>query len=184
MLIAAATYACGKPFNVKPRADLPPANYAAKASANSVEVQAQAMTDEDFVYSTFDANLISAGILPVRIKLTNSSAENLDLESARFEVRAGGRSFKASKADAAFKRLVSYYEISAYSKSGYKESSSDFSGHALDTKTPLAAGQSRQGLLFFLMPNEVARSAGLTLLIDKLGSKQSASRAPVELKLN
>ena len=184
MLMAAVSLACGKPFNVKPRTSLPPAHYAAKASTNSVEVQAQAITDEDVVYTTFDANLISAGILPVRIMLTNSGAENLDLERARFEARAGGRSFKAAKADAAFKRLVSYYEISAYSKSGYKESKDDFTGHALDAKTPLAPGASRQGLLFFLMPGEMARGAGLTLSISRLGPKQSASPAPVELKLD
>ncbi|MEK6325824.1 MAG: hypothetical protein AABN33_29655 [Acidobacteriota bacterium] len=143
------------------------------------------LTDEDFLYDTFDANLISAGILPVRVMLANSAAESVDLKDARFEVRSqAGRSFRASKADQAFKRLISYYGISVYNKAGYKESKNDFAEYALDTKTALAAAESRQGFLFFLMPSEVARGAGLVLLVSRLGSKQSVNQTAVELKLN
>lgn len=185
LLMAVAWHGCGKPFNVKSRTALPPANYSAKAAVESVGVQAQVLTDEDFLYDTFDANLIGAGILPVRVMLVNSGAQSVDLNDARFEVRSQtGPSFRASKADRAFKRLISYYEISTYSKSGYKESKGDFSGHALDTKTPLAAGQARQGLLFFLMPSEGARGHGLVLVVSRLGSKQSGNQTAVELKLN
>jgi hypothetical protein len=173
---------CGKPFNVKRQPDLPPANYVAKGSFDVISIQAQAIFDEDLLYDTFDANLIVAGILPVRAMLTNSGEHSVDVQKARFEIREpSGRNFKAVSARDAFKRLISYYEISAYNKSGYKESLNDFTEFGLDTKTPLANGQSRQGVLFFLVPNETSRQAGLMLVVSKLDPRQSGA---VELKLN
>src|SRR5216683_2333684 len=79
-LVAVAAFGCGKPFNVKTQPDLPPANYSNSATADNISVQAKALTDEDFLYDTFDANLLLAGILPVRIMLTSSGAENVDLK--------------------------------------------------------------------------------------------------------
>ena len=181
LLLASAQFGCGRPFSVKTQPNLPPASYAAKATVDSVAVEAQAITDEDFLYETFDANLISAGVLPVRVMVTNSGSEALDLKSARFEIEARAK-FKAVEARKAFKRLISYYEIKAYSKSGYTESLEAFAAFALDVATPLGAGQSRQGLVFFLASSEAARQKGLTMTIGKLNSKQSG--AGVSLKLN
>ena len=169
---------------MKTQPSLPAASYAAKATVDSVAVEAQAVTDEDFLYETFDANLISAGVLPVRMMLTNSGAETVDFKSARFEVQSKTGRFKAVNARKAFKRLISYYGISAYSKSGYKESIEAFAAYALDVVTPLAGGQSRQGLMFFLAPSEAARQTGLTMIVGKLNSKQPGSGSRVELKLN
>jgi hypothetical protein len=159
-------------------------NYAAKASADGVGVQAQAITDEDFLYDNFDANLISAGVLAVRVMLTNPAGHAVDLQKARFEVRAPGHRFQHAGTRQAFKRLISYYEISLYSKSGYKRSLEDFSAYALDVKMPLAAGQSRQGLVFFLTTSESARGVGLMLVVSGLSSNASRERGAVELKLN
>jgi hypothetical protein len=184
LLFAAAACGCGRPFNVNTQPTLPPASYAAKATVDSVAVEAQAITDEDFLYDNFDANLISAGVLPVRVMLTNSAGEAIDLKSARFEIEAHAGRFKAVNARKAFKRLISYYGISAYSKSGYNESLDAFAAYAFDVATPLAGGQSRQGLLFFLVPGEAAREAGLTMVIGKLSSKQPGGRTGVALKLN
>jgi hypothetical protein len=173
---------CGKPFNVKRQPDLPPANYVAKAAVDVLSIQAQAITDEDLLYDTFDANLIVAGVLPVRTMLTNSGAQPIDVQKARFEIRApSGRSFKSVKPRDAFKRLVAYYEISAYNKAGYKESLNDFTEFGFNTSTPLGAGKSREGVLFFLIPNETSSKAGLMLVVSKLDSRQSGA---VELNLN
>ncbi len=169
---------------MKTQPTMPAATYAAKGTLDGVAVEAQAITDEDFLYDTFDANLISAGVLPVRVMLTNSSAEAAALMSARFEVQAHAGRFKAVDARRAFKRLISYYGISVYSKSGYKESLEAFSAYALDLTTPLAGSQSRQGLVFILMPGEAARETGLTMVIGKLNSRQPGSKTGVELKLN
>lgn len=182
--LAAAAIGCGRPFNVKTQPTLPPANYAAKASLDGIAVEAHAITDEDFLYDTFDANLISAGVLPVRVMLTNPGGEAVDCKNARFEIEAQSRRFKAADARKAFKRLISYYGISVYSKSGYNESLEAFASYALDVGTPLGGAQSRQGLVFFLVPAEAARQAGLSLVIGRLNSKQSDGRAAVALKLN
>lgn len=182
VLFALLAFGCGRPFNVKRHVDLPAPDHAAKATFGSIAVEAQAITDEDLLYDTFDANLISAGVLPVRVRLTNSGAEIIDLRRARFEVQARAGRFKAVNASKAFKRLISYYGISVYRKSGYKESLEAFAAYALDVITPLGEGESRQGLVFVLMPVEAARETGLTLAIAKLGSK--AGGASVELKLN
>jgi len=173
---------CSKPFNVKTKTDLGPANYAASSTTDNISIQAQAIKDEDLLYETFDANLISAGVLPVRVMLTNSSAEPVDLQKARFEIRQpDGHGFKAVDERTAFKRLISYYEIKAYNKDGYKESLGTFSEYGVDLKTPLEPGQSRHGLMFFLATRGAARGAGLTLVVSRLGSK---SGGPVELKLD
>lgn len=173
---------CGKPFNVK-QPNLPPATYTGKVSRANVDVQAQAITDEDFLYDNFDANLIAARVLPVRVMLTNSANQDADLKRARFEIRPPqGRAAPAVDAREAFKRLISYYEIKAYNKSGYKKSLEAFSSYALDVKSPLAAGQSRQGLVFFVIPGESSRALGLTLRITRLSSRESQDA--VELKLN
>ena len=184
LVLAAVFGGCGRPFNVKTQPGLPPARYAAEATVDAVRVQAQAITDEDFLYDTFDANLIAAGVFPVRVMLTNSGDENIDLRRARFEVRAGGRSFKSANAKKGFKQLISYYGISAYSKAGYRESLEAFSAYALDVATPLAGRQTRQGLVFVLMPQDAARAPGLTLVISKLSEKQSNDHDSVTLKLN
>lgn len=182
LLLAAAQLGCGRPFNVNTQPSEQPARYASKATVGGLAVEAQAVTDEDFLYDTFDANLIMAGVLPVRVMLTNSGGEAVDLKRARFEIEASGKRFKAVDARKAFKRLISYYGISVYSKAGYAESLEAFSNFALDAKTPLVAGQSRHGLVFFRTPSETARQTGLTMTIGKLNSK--GSDAGVSLKLN
>lgn len=180
--------ACGgKPFKVKPRPDVPQAQITdgARAESNGVVLLAKAITDEDFLYETFDANLILAGVLPVRVKLTNNGENSLDLKKAKFEIKnASGSRFEATDAEHAFKQLISYYGVSIYSKPGYKESKQDFSSYALDLEAPLDVGQSRQGIIFFRVPDGVAREAGLILFARRLDSRQPKSDAGIELKLN
>src|SRR5258705_5552165 len=126
LLLAPVQFGCGRPFSVKTQPNLPPASYAAKATVDSVAVEAQAITDEDFLYDTFDANLISAGVLPVRVMLTNSGGQALDLKSAHFEIEARTGKFKAAEARKAFKQVISYYEIKPNSQAGYAESPAAF----------------------------------------------------------
>lgn len=174
---------CGRPFNVKTASVPAVASYASKATLDSVSVEAEAVTDEDYLYDNFDANLISAGVIPVRVRLTNASTESLVEKDARFELEAQNKRYKAVEPKKAFKRLISYYGVSAYSKAGYRESLDAFGSHALDLVTPLPAGESRQGLVFFLLPVDSARQTGLTLFVDKLGAKPG-NGSPTALKLN
>jgi hypothetical protein len=173
-----------KPFKIREGATMPPPTFDARAEYGPVTIQAEAVTDEDSLYDTFDANLILAGVLPIGVLITNSGQEPLELKKARFEIRAGdGRGFKSTDAKRAFKRLLSYYEISTYSKSGYKESQEDFLSYSLDTSKPLAPAESREGMLFFLIPGEVVKGASITLVVSKLDSKQSKNNGSIELKL-
>jgi hypothetical protein len=183
LLVAAGAFGCGRPFNVKTQPTLPPASYAAKANIGEIALEANAVTDEDFLYDTFDANLIAAGVLPIRVMLTNSGGEAVKVRDARFEIETRSRRFKSADPRKAFKRLISYYGISVYSKAGYRESLEAFASHALDVTTQLAGAESRQGLMFFLVPADAARETGLTLVISKLRSSGSGSRA-VSLTLN
>ena len=185
MLIALLSACGGKPFNVKSKPDLPAKEPGAGAAAGNLTLQAEAVTDEDFLYETFDANLILAGVLPVRVSVSSREQEPVDLSKAKFEVKtSGGRNYKAISASSAFKRVISYYGITTYSKEGYKESQSDFASYALDLREPLAAGASRQGMIFFKVPDDVARTIGLTLVARNLNRKLPKSESQVEIKLN
>jgi hypothetical protein len=184
-LVAIALLAgcAAKPFNVKPRPSPTKTDYRASGQIDGVGIQAEAITDEDYLYETFDANLIQAGVYPVRIRVTNNSAEALELKRAKFGIRSGaGKPFRVAEARRAYKRLISYYELSLYSKDGYKRSLSDFESHELDINAPLGPGDSRDGILFFLVPAEVALEGGLTLEAVRL-SKQATRDSTLELKL-
>src|SRR5215467_1391809 len=71
----------GRPFHVKSHTALPQVTYTARVQADGVEIQANAITDEDFLYNTFDANLILAGLLPVRLMITNTGENPLNLKA-------------------------------------------------------------------------------------------------------
>jgi hypothetical protein len=173
----------GKPFNVKTEVALPAIANAPAAESPAVRVQAAAVRDEDYLVSTFDANLILAGVLPINMTITNRAAQPLDLRKARFELRApDGHAYKAADANRAFKRLIQYYGISTYSKGAYKQSREDFAAYALDATRPLAMGESRQGMLFFILPDRAIQAAGLKLIGVRLDA--GAPKEAVELQLD
>ncbi|MEN3333206.1 MAG: hypothetical protein V7641_2571 [Blastocatellia bacterium] len=173
----------GKPFEVKTQVALPAITNAPVGETPGIRMQAAAVRDEDFLLATFDANLILAGILPVNLTITNRTAQPLDLRKARFTVRAiDGHAYQAAEAKRAFKRLIKYYEISTYSKPAYKESQEDFAAYAFDATRPLAIGESRQGMLFFIVPDGVVQAQGLKLIGARLDANQS--RSAIELQLN
>ena len=120
----------------------------------------------------------------MRLKLTNPGGEPVDLSRAKLEIRAAGKSFKMLQPRSAYSRLISFYGITTYSKEGYNDSRDDFVSHSIDFKAPLAAGESRTGLIFFAVPGDVARASGLTLRAQRLNRESAGSKEAVELKLN
>ena len=184
MVVAGLIAGCGgKPFNVKPRPSLSKTDYRASGKVNGVGIQADAITDEDYLFEVFDANLIQAGVYPVRIRMTNNGAGGLELKRVKFGLRSpAGKLFRLSEARRAYKRLISYYELSLYSKDGYKRSLSDFTSYAFDTVSPLGPGESRDGILFFLLPAETAHEGGLSLEAERLNSKLADSSLALKLK--
>jgi hypothetical protein len=181
--------ACGKPFNVKPKPTVkdikPDASVTLKAEgeANGMKIQAEAITDEDYIYDAFDANIIMAGVLPVRLQLTNGGAEKAGLRNARFEIFAQNKIYKLIDSHKAYKKLMSYYAISIYNKNGYKVSREDFDTHALELKKELAPGESREGLIYFAIPNEIIKGGDLKLLTRRLGAGRVKDDARMELLL-
>ena len=174
----------GKPFNVKPRPSLGKTEFRASGEIDGVGIQAEALTDEDYLFEIFDANLIQAGVYPVHIRMTNNGTGSLELKRAKFGVKsAAGKRFRVSEPRRTYKHLISYYELSLYSKDGYKRSLSDFTSYAFDTRAPLAPGESRVGILFFLLPSETAREGELTLEATRLNSKHAGTDSSLELKL-
>ena len=115
-----------KPFNVKSRLASPPASFTARAAVGSIMLQAAVIRDEDYMQTTFDANLILAGILPVKLVLQNGGSVPVRLKSMRFSLSAGGQRLEPMEPRDAFKRLMGYYRIRVYSVDGYKASLSDF----------------------------------------------------------
>lgn len=184
VLLAFIASSC-KPFKVKPRIEVPRAANEARAEANGVAFSASVVRDEDWLNDTFDANLILAGIVPVRVELKNARQTPLELHKAKFELKtADGRTYRSVDAGSAFKRALTYYELSAWSKALYKESRADFASYALDTKKPVAPEQSRQGLIYFLLPARSPVTNGFTLAVNGLNTKNSKAHDEVRLKLD
>jgi hypothetical protein len=182
MLLASLLSGCGRPFNIKPRPSGPRVNYRAQGEIGGVSIKAETITDEDYLFDNFDANLILAGVYPVSVMVTNNASEVLELKRTKFEIQsAAGERFGVFDARRAYKRLISYYEISLYSKNGYKRSLDDFSSHVFDLKSPLRPGESREGILFFGVPAEAAAGGVFTLVGSRIGRGQTGS---LELKLN
>jgi hypothetical protein len=175
---------CGRPFKIKTSVRLPDAGPSAQAQAGGLTLQATAITDEDVLYDVFDANLVRAGILPVRVRVSNGSGEPVALSALRFELQplAGG---KASRLDArrAYKRLISYYDVSAYNIAGNRESRADFESHELQTGQPLAAGETREGLIFFVFGETRAPAAAAKDSTLRISGGRFGKGKPVELKL-
>ena len=176
---------CGKPFNVKTAPEMRDRAFAGRAASSGVSLQAAAITDEDFLYDTFDANLIMACLLPVRVKVSNESTSPLSLRSAKFELRqSGAGGTRPVAARRAFKRLVLFYGVTAYHIRGYKQSEQDFSSHALDVVSPLGAGESREGLLFFPVRAEFDKATPLSLVVRGIRMGQEKGNIRFELKLD
>lgn len=184
VLLTAISQGC-KPFNVKPRIDLRGNAKEVQAQAGGLVISASVVRDEDWLTDTFDANLILAGIVPIRLQVKNAGQVPIDLSKVKFELRtAGGRNFGSVNSDRAFKQALSYYEISAWSKALYKESRADFASYGLDTKTPAANGESRTGLIYFLVPGEGARGRGFTLVVSKIPNTEAKGEGRAEMKLD
>jgi hypothetical protein len=181
--------ACGKPFNVKPKPTVKDATpnakvtWKAEGESKGVTIQAAVITDEDYLYDTFEANLLLADVLPIHLKLTNTGAEAAELRQSKLEIKAQNKNYKMLDSHKAYKRLMSYYGITIYNKHGHKESRADFDTHAFDLKKPLAAGESREGLIYFSVPNEIIKSGNLNLLARKLSAGRAKDDSPVELNL-
>ncbi|HKF58253.1 MAG TPA: hypothetical protein VKJ45_22615 [Blastocatellia bacterium] len=155
-----------KPFNVRPRPASPLGDVTARSDAGPLEVKAGAIRDEDCQYATFDANLILAGVLPVKVDICNRSSQPVNLKKAKFLL---GNEQEPMGPRRAFKRLMTYYKIRLYNPEGYKTSLADFASYGFDQATPLPPGQLRWGILFFEDRPDLKRGHASILLVKGLG---------------
>jgi hypothetical protein len=170
----------GSLYKVKPVVEAPVTEAAGSGSAGGIQVRAVPLLTDEENQELFEANLPLAGLLPVRVEISNEGTVEVALERARFRLRdADGREWQARSAKQAVSRILTANGVYFYNPHSRKSFEEAVSAHALDTKTPLAPSQRRRGLIFFQTPKKepVESPRAFTLTIEKLPQ-------PVEVRLN
>lgn len=173
--------ACGGSlYKVSPRVEAPISEKAKEARGGGITLRAVPLLTDEESQQLFEANLPLGGLLPIRVEIRNESGALIELKRARFRLRdeVGGE-WKMRSAKQAVSRILDANEVTFYNPSSRKEFEERFRAHALDTETPLAPAERRQGLIFFQTPHKepVESPRGLVLTIEKLPQ-------PVELRLD
>lgn len=182
-LVLVFTAACGGSlYKVKPVVEAPIADGAAGASEGGITMRAVPMLTDEESQELFESNLLLAGLLPVRVEIHNGNGVGIgaDFKKARFRLRDGdGREWKARSAKQAVERILEANAVYLYNPQARAKFEEEFRAHALNLETPFAAGERRQGFIFFQTPKKEAVSSprGLILSIEK-------SPQPLELRLN
>ena len=171
----------GSLYKVKPVVEAPITGVAGSASAGGLNVSALPLLTDEESQDLFEANLPLAGLLPVRVEISNEGGgASVALERARFRLHDGeGREWKARTAKQAVARILEDNKITLYNPNARARFEEAFSAYALDTKTPLSTAERRQGMIFFQTPKKepVESPRSLILTIEKLPQ-------PVVLRLN
>lgn len=172
--------ACGSLYKVKAVVEAPLPESAREAEAGGIRLRAVPLITDEESQELFEANLPLAGLLPVRVEITNTTGATVEIKQARFRLRdVEGREWKSRSAKDAVSRILKDNDITLYNPQSRAKFEEAVRAHALDTKRPLAASERRQGLIFFQTPKkeEVQNPLGLVLSIEKLSQ-------PLEIKLN
>jgi hypothetical protein len=180
MALLLLSAACGSLYKVKPVVEAPLPETARNADAGGLRLRAAPLLTDEESQELFEANLPLAGLLPVKVELSNQGSAPVELTKARFRVRdMEGREWKMRSAKDVVSRILSDNNITLYNPRSRKAFEDAVRAYALDTTRPLAPAERRQGLLFFQTPKkEQVRSPGrLTLYIEKL-------QQPMEVQLN
>jgi len=170
----------GSLYKVSPRVEAPIYGKVGEARGGGITLRAVPLLTDEESQQLFEANLPLGGLLPIRVEISNESGALVELKRARFRLRdEAGKEWKARSAKQAVSRILEANEVTFYNPSSRKEFEERFRAHALDTETPLAPTERRQGLIFFQTPHKEAVESprGLVLTIEKLAQ-------PVELRLD
>lgn len=173
--------ACGGSlYKVKPVVDAPVSSANGEATAGGLRVRAVPLLTDEESQELFEANLPLAGLLPVRVELSNESGTPITFKRVRFHLRdAAGKEWKFRTSKQAVSRILDANEIYLYNPNSRAAFEKALREHAFDIETPLATSRPRRGLIFFQTPKKeaVASQPGLVLSIEGLGQ-------PIELRLN
>jgi hypothetical protein len=181
-MLLTATSCAGSLFKVKPVVELPPMTGDVRSvSAGGVTVRAQPLLTDEETQELFEANLLVAGVLPVRTELVFESGVPVQLKRARFRLRDGeGHEWKLLSPKAAVSRILKANGVFLYNPHSRKTFEQDMIAYSLSTKEPLSdANRRTQGFLFFQTPDKtpVQTNTPLVLTVEKLPQ-------PAEIKLN
>jgi hypothetical protein len=172
--------ACGALYKVKPVVEAPLPETTTGGEAGGLRLRAAPLLTDEESQELFEANLPIAGLLPVKVEVTNQGGAQVELKQARFTLRdAEGRTWKMRSAKEAVSRILSSDKVTLYNPRSRAEFEAAVRAYQLDTKRPLAPAERRQGLLFFQTPKkeQVSTPRGLTLSVEKLSQ-------PLEVRLN
>jgi hypothetical protein len=160
----------GSLYKVKPKIDAPVTG-GRDASAGDFSVRAVPLMADEESQELFEANLPLAGLLPVRVEISNQSGAALSFKRVRFNLRdSDGRLWKMRSPKQAVSRILTANEIYLYNPNSRKKFEQAVSEHSFDLELPLEAGHQRRGLIFFETPKKeaVASPRGLALTIEGL----------------
>lgn len=170
----------GSLYKVKPVVAAPITEAGRSAEAGGISLRAVPLLTDEESQELFEANLPLAGLLPVRVEISNTSGAPLVLKSIRFRLAdATGNRWKSRSASQAVSRILKADDVTLYNPQARARFLEDFRRHALDTATPLGAAQRRQGLIFFETPKKAPVESPRALLLTIEGLAQ-----PLELHLN
>lgn len=166
LLLFASGGCASRPFNVKVVPHVESESLGAAAASGQLSVRAAARWDDEWSLENLDANAVLAGVLPVHVELENAGGAPFDVRSLRFRASdPAGSSIDVVDAKKARGAIVKYYGVKIRSKAGNERFKQDFDANAIDVKTPLAAGERRQGLVFLAVPRGATRQT-IRLTVD------------------
>ena len=180
VLLCAAAAGCGALYKVKPVVEAPMPEAARASEAGSIGLRAAPLLTDEESQELFEANLPLAGLLPVRVEITNKSGALIEIKRARFRLRdAEGREWKSRSAKDAVSRILSDNKVTLYNPRSRAQFEEAVEAHTLDTRRPLAASETRRGIIFFQAPKseQVRTPTGLILYVERLAQ-------PLEIALN
>lgn len=180
--------ACGRPFRVSEQVRPISEKLTARTIVKGLAVEATAVTDEDELMRLFNANMILARILVVKLTLKNQSPEPVDTRRLEFDLRdARGHEFEYFRPREAVDKLYKYYEIKNYLITAREKVEADFEQGALQPGNDLGPGQERRGFVFFQIPEEVDNLSplgDLSLRLERLRWPKSDRDTTIELRLS
>ncbi len=157
--------ACSIPlYKVAPLPQNTPIVAGSTATANSLEVTASALTEDDISFERFGTNLPLAGIVVVDIRLANRANERTN--PLTFELQdANGKRLASLDAKKELKRVMQFEGVRVYAKEGKQQTLDQLQAIALPKKLTLAPQEERRGVVFFQAKQDVAPLKGLVLLV-------------------
>lgn len=171
---------CGSLYKVRPVVEAPLPETARNGEAGGLRLRALPLLTDEESQELFEANLPMAGLLPVKVEITNQGSAPVEIKQARFRLRdPEGLEWKLRSAKDAVSRILSSDRVTLYNPRSRAQFEAAVRAYTLDTKSPLAPSERRQGLLFFQTPKkeQVRTPGGLTLSVEKL-------EQPLEVQLN